>query len=128
MNSHDSESNYNPYSNICSISSRRPKATTTDLNREFCDEEIELVLPELSDIQASGSRNQLIDLSDLTNAHKACTIERSIEFSNKFACDLCRNIFNENEKVHNAFYGRNQNTKACQSTVDICQKLIISLS
>lgn len=111
---------YNPYSNISIITSRRPKSKIyTDVG--ISEEDIDMVFQELSTIQQTKSTHQLIDFSDMSTAHIARKIESSIENANKFPCDLCANIFEDNEKMPNAFMSSNFARNPCQSTFNICQ-------
>lgn len=115
----DSVPIHNPYSNILSITSRKPKSVTqcATTNINLTDEDIEPILTELSAIKEST--NKLIDLSDLTTANIALHIEQRME--NKFTCQPCQNVFAENVKVHQAFQSHRDSRKACQNTFEICQ-------
>lgn len=114
----DSVPIHNPYSNILSITSRKTKKVIRCTNNmDLTDEDIEPILTELSAIKEST--NKLIDLSDLTTANIALNIERKME--NKFTCQPCKNVFTENDKVHQAFQSNSQSRKACRSTFEICQ-------
>lgn len=111
---------YNSFSNISTITSRRAKCLK-DNNVCFVPEEIEAVLQELSKIQESSRTNQLADLSDLNTAHIASVIEQRIETRDDFQteCEPCKRIFKMNDKIHDAFTTSINTRKACQSTYDI---------
>lgn len=121
--SNDSISIYNPYSNILSVTSRRPKPDMSVLspNDIFTDEDTEILLKELSEIRKATSSNSLIDMTDITIAHLASLIESRIENSSKFLCGLCKNVFSENNKVLRAFQSQTYTKRACQSTFEICR-------
>lgn len=112
---------YNPYSNISTITSRRLNVIAE--TNAYChrDEEMDEVLNELSDIQTLNHTNELTDLSDLTTAHVASIIEKHIESTDQFYCQLCLDVFKENEKVPTAFTSSSHARKPCQSTFDICK-------
>lgn len=107
---------YNPYSNILSITSNRPKAKSI-ISTSFTPEEIESVLQELSQIKVTT--NPLHDLSDLATAHIAFSIQNLVK--KHFFCECLENIFDENELVHESFMRQGQQKKACQSTFEICK-------
>lgn len=44
-----------------------------------------------------------------------------IENSDKYSCQLCRNVFRQNEVVHEAFLSSKHTRKACQSSFEICR-------
>lgn len=108
---------YNPYSNILKITSNRPKAKSIVSTNEFTPEEIESVLSELSQIQTTA--NPLLDLSDITTAHIAHSIQNLVEKHMK--CECLENIFIENELVHESFMRQGQRKIACKSTFEICK-------
>lgn len=111
---------YNPYSNITTVSSLRPKkAAIAERIQFYTDEDAERVLTELNEIQRRGHANSLVDLNDLTIAHIARMIEARIEGAQNL-CDMCLAVFRENEKVHRAFTSSNSRI-ACQSTFEICR-------
>lgn len=113
------EPNYKPHSDILTVTSRRSKAVPLNSGRIFTEYEIEEVSRQLSEAQIPT--NELIDMADLTIAHIAYTIEEKIENSEKFPCACCRNIFIENDKVHNAFQSNCITRRACRSTFEICR-------
>lgn len=87
---------YNPYSNISTITSRRPKSLLPiEPSMDITPDDVETILKELSEINVPNIENSLIDLSDLTTAHIALRIECEIE--TKISCELCKNIFHEND-------------------------------
>lgn len=108
---------YNPYSNILKITSNRQKAKPIVSTKEFIPEEIETVLKELSEIKKTV--NPLLDLSDITTAHIAFSIQNLVKKPN--LCECLENIFVENELVHESFMRQGQRKKACQSTFEICK-------
>lgn len=110
---------YNPYSNILTITSRRPNSMALEVNLNINEDDIQPILTELGAIQASNRTNSLIDLSDLTTAQIAHDIELQIE--RKIQCELCKDVFAQNDKVHRAFHSDKITRKACQSTFDICK-------
>lgn len=108
------------------MTSRRFKASIENKDeakiKPVTDEQIKEVLLELSNIQKSTrSENPLIDMTDLTTSHIAYVIENSIISDKNFHCELCKNVFNENEKVNNALMNSNHTKKSCQSTFYICK-------
>lgn len=109
---------HNPYSNILKITSRKPNKAMQHANysMELTNEDIEPILTELSLIKES--KNKLIDLTDLTTANIALNIEKKME--QKFTCEDCKNVFTENDKVHQAFQTNIHSRKACKSTFEIC--------
>lgn len=114
---------YNPYSNISTITSRRPKTENNNIDR-FTLEDVEVVLEELADIEKQyADRNQLADLSNLNTAHIASIIEQKIEARDEFPidCEQCKQIFRMNEKIPEAFTTSINTRKACQSTYEICK-------
>lgn len=78
-------------------------------------------MTEIGEIQRLESRSKLTDLSDITTAYIASTIEIKIESSDKYSCQLCKAVFAENEKIHQAFNSANHTRRACRSTFDICR-------
>lgn len=115
----DQPSAYNPYSNISIISSRRPQKGPMNMSH-FTPDDIENVVTELSKIQSIRPNSQSTDLSALTISHVAASIESSIVNSVRYACDYCKQVFEENEKVDEAFTSRQYTRKACRSTFEIC--------
>lgn len=110
------------YSNISTVTSRRAKQEKTNIiavEADFTPDVIEDVLTELNEIQNMSPSSQLIDLSDITTSYIAANIEISIE--KKYSCDLCKGVFAQNERVHQAFTSSNHTRKACQSTFEICR-------
>lgn len=98
----DPVSEYYPYSNIGTITSRRKKIIADNI---YTDEDVEEVLKVLDQINTNtGIRSELTDLSDISTAYVASTIELNILKMKEHQC--CANIFNENEKVHQAFTGK----------------------
>lgn len=117
----DSVSDHDKYSNISIITSRRPKLVAShNMTQDFTPDDIEEVLGEMNEIQSLKPRTQLIDLNDITTAYIASTIEIRIETSEKYSCHLCKCVFGENERVHQAFNSSSHTKSACQSTFDIC--------
>lgn len=111
---------YNPYSNITSVSSVRPKnAAIAERIQAYTEDDAEAVLTELYEIETRSHGNRLADLTDLTIAHIASNIEARIERAQN-VCDLCQAVFKENEKVHASFTSSNSRL-ACQSTFEICR-------
>lgn len=111
---------YNPYSNITTVSSVRPKnAAIAERILAYTEEDAEAVLTEVYEIQERNHANTLTDLTDLTIAHIASKIEIRIERAQNI-CDLCQAVFRENEKVHRSFTSSNSRL-ACQSTFEICR-------
>lgn len=116
-NCRNSENDLNPYSNILSITSKRPTAnkfdTTDCLN--VTEEQIEKLYDKLGEIGDAE------DLSDYTVAHIANVIEKKIKLTKQFGCLLCKRIFEENTKK-----AENVNLKAagipCYSTFSICKQ------
>lgn len=111
---------YNPYSNISTITSRRPIKEDIITNQIFTPDDIETVMKELSEIQKVHPNSQLIDLTELTISYIASTIEATIEKSSKY-CEFCKDVFRSNEKVNQAFTSQQHTRKACQSTFEICR-------
>lgn len=111
---------YNPYSNITSVSSLRPKkADITERILQFTEEDAEAVSVELNQIERMNNANSLVDMNDLTIAHIAGTIEARIKHA-KNICDLCQAVFRENERVYKSYTGPNTHIP-CQSTFKICR-------
>lgn len=113
---------HNPYSNISTITSRRPKSVAdNNMALDFTPDDIEQVLTEIDEIQRMDTRSQLVDLSDITTAYIASTIEINIETCEKYSCHLCKHVFDENERVHQAFTSSTHTKIPCQSTFEICR-------
>lgn len=61
-------------------------------------------------------------MSELTIAHISSIIENRINRPDRMYCDGCRNVFNENNKIHRAFTNLKFKNKPCQSTFAICKE------
>lgn len=111
---------HNSYSNISTITSRRPKRPQVT-HDYFIPEEKDEVLEELNQTQENLPVNQLNDLTDLNVAHVAGRIEERIEMRNEFQtqCERCKRIFETNEKVPETFVALPNARRPCQSTYDI---------
>lgn len=110
---------YNPYSNITTVSSCLKKQIHE--TEQITPDDIENVMKELSEIQQMNNGSALIDLSDITAAYIASTIELKIENSSQYKCVLCKGVFQQNEPVDKAYTAANHTRRACQSTMDICK-------
>lgn len=112
--------NINPFSNISRVTSRRKKKETT-ANSIFTQDDIEEILEVLSETQNSRNATKFTDLTDITTAFIASSIEINIMNSSKYSCELCEVVFQENDKVHDAFTSEHHTRKACISTFEICR-------
>lgn len=120
------------YSNIYSISSKRPKR---ELNESIYEEQKELILNELEknaneklnacenddNIDVMANTHYILDTTpNFMVAYIASSIERKIMETNTFHCTDCVSVLQENEKQDNI------NTKLfhwnpCISTINICK-------
>lgn len=117
-------SNYCSYSNVSTISSKRPKKINS--NDVYTLDDIEEVLKELHEANSknkstNGGSSKLTDLSDISTAYIASLIELNIINDKKVKCTLCKEVFAENEKLPSAFTSENHSSVACQSTFEICR-------
>lgn len=114
------ENTFNPYSNILSITSRRPTSSKFDPTecQNVTDAQIEGLYEKLNAIGEKGDE----ELSDCTIAHVANCIELNIKSKKKFNCALCKNVFEENaNETDEPIYGR-ESHRLCHSTFLICKQ------
>lgn len=119
----DSLSICNPYSNILTISSRKP-ASLIAFNKysETTPEEIEEVEMKVKNIEMlERKRNLTDDMQDISTSYCASMIEKKVRESEEFDCELCRTVFTENDKLPAASVWSKPETP-CRSTYDICKQ------
>lgn len=117
-------SSYCSYSNISTISSNRPKKTILATREMITPEDIEEVLKGLHEINSKTKDSpvsQLTDMSDISTAYIASMIELKIINEKDSKCNLCKDVFVENEKLPNAFTSEAHSSIACLSTFEICR-------
>lgn len=112
----------NPYSNISTISSRRAVEFPNSKTEEK-EEATDFLLVELQKIDEFERRSKLTDLSEYSIAYCANIIEKKVLNSEKFTCELCQNVFNENRKIQRPFISSKFRNEPCQSTYDICKSV-----
>lgn len=95
---------------------RTAKNTISTINFDWCEKWDEINQVDLNII----CENIGINLSEVSTAHIANIIEKKIENSNQIFCEDCVNVFNQNEKVAEAFLNSNFKEPPCQSTLEIC--------
>lgn len=118
-----SASAYCPYSNIGTISSHRSKKLSLTTNEIYTEDDIEEVLNSLDEIniRQPNRHDSHVDLSDISTAYIASLIELKIMNDKTYECNLCKNVFTENEKLYQAYTSENHSSIACQSTFEICR-------
>lgn len=109
----------NPYSNILTISSKRSTAHRFDPTdcEKVTEEKIEELYDKLQEIEKNEKRAEDEALTDYTYAYIANFIEKKIKQTKQFGCNLCRKIFEENEKKIDC-----ANLTPCRSTFLICKQ------
>lgn len=111
---------YNPYSNISYISSRTQRFPNDE--GDVSSDDVDNLLLELANIEALESTHKLTDLSNYSISHCANMIEKQILTSDNFGCDLCREVFDENQKLQAPFISsRFERRKPCRDTHLICK-------
>lgn len=119
------ETDFRPFSDILTISSRRKIKESTDIDGEIptCDElnELMITLRELDQINSSA----LIDncVKDLSILHIASTIEFKIKNNGNWYCTECMNVFDQNDKVPGPCITIKLNEKPCNDTYKICKEV-----
>lgn len=114
-------SDYNPYSNIWMVSSRRATNNSSLATNENVDkDELDAFMDQLAEIQRLERGSAHTDLGDLTVAYIAGMIDLQIQKSNRFSCELCKAVLSNGAKIHQAFLASSQTIKPCQSTFDVC--------
>lgn len=114
---------YCPYSNIGTISSRSKKLSIATIET-YTEDDIEEVSNGLNEIFArcpNRSGSNIADLSDISIAYIASMIELKIMNDKNYECNLCKNVFAQNEKLHQAFTSESHSSTACKSTFEICR-------
>lgn len=111
---------YNPYSNISFITSRTERFPNN--KEDVTSDDVDNLLLELANIEALESTHRLTDLSNYSISHCANIIEKKILTSDSFDCDLCRTVFDENQKLQTAFVSaRFEGRRPCRDTHLICK-------
>lgn len=119
------------FSNIFFVSSKRARIT---MNSNTYGEQRDTILHKLSemvefdidetydtvDITTILSRYTLDGGMDFMVKYIACSIEKKITECGSFHCNMCRSVFDENEKI-NQFNSIFFDHTPCTSTVDICR-------
>lgn len=119
-----SSTEYNPYSNISTVTSRRAKKNISlhaDEYENVNEEEVNAFMGQLEEIQRLECRSSFTDLGDLTVAHIAGMIELRILNSNRFDCDLCKSVLSNDTKIRQPFLTSSHTIRPCQSTFDVCK-------
>lgn len=112
---------YNSYSNISFISSRNERFPI-DERQDVMPNDIDNLLLELANIEDLETTHKLTDLKNYSISHCANIIEKRILTSNKFNCDLCRTVFDENPKQQEAFVSTKLEGRIpCRDTYLICK-------
>lgn len=114
----------NSVSNILTVSSHRVKSSV-DENFDFesivpTKDELEKIHTTIFEVESKEESDQIEALSDFTIAHAASIIEKRIKQIDRKYCEICANMFDQNEKVHPSFTGKS-NTIPCSSTFTICK-------
>lgn len=114
---------YRPISNIGTVSSHRSKKMSLATNEMYTNEDINEVLFGLNEININTKcpNSRVTDLSDISTAYIASLIELKIINNKNFKCYLCKNVFTENEKLHQGFTSESHSRIACQSSFEICR-------
>lgn len=109
-----------PVSNILHISSRKSITENATLE-SITDAEIETLYQKVSEIEALEESNSSDNLQDYSIACTASQIEHRIKRPERMYCELCQNIFEENEKVQFSFVD-SITQKPCCDTFEICKE------
>lgn len=112
-------SEYYPYSNIGVVSSHRPEKEIIHTNIIYTEDDMQVLLNGLH--RSNSGRSKLTDLSDTNIAYVASTIEWKIVKDKKYECQLCQNVFAENEKLQHVFTSEHHSSVSCRSTFEICR-------
>lgn len=108
------------YSNIYFVTSKRPKIF---MDENLYEKQKDQILDELNAVEMfdamENNQHLLNGNSKFMTAYIASSIEKKIMQSNSFHCDVCRLVFNNNEKA-NAIDSELLSLKPCVSTVEIC--------
>lgn len=113
----------NPYSNISTISSRKPASMTTfSKYSEATPEEIDEIEMKIQNIDLMERKQKLTDdMQNISTCYCASLIEKKVCESDEFNCDFCYKVFEDNDKMH-AAYSSSMYSVPCRSTYDICKK------
>lgn len=112
---------YNPYSNISYVTSRRAATNTDALEIEnLHGEDTEILMEQLAEIQRLDRVDAFTDLRNQTVAQIAGMIEWRILNSNRFDCELCKEVLRSQQKISQTFLNSKRTIKPSQSTFDVC--------
>lgn len=105
------------YSNVFSVSSRKPRITFDDLNETY-EAQHEEILKSVFDIDQIEANDPILDAA--TN-YRIAYVAKQIELkvTNRFECNECAVVFDENIKTANI--GIRNQIMPCRSTFKICE-------
>lgn len=109
-----------PISNILRISSRK-SISEKRIDANVTDSEIETLYQKLSEIESSEETISSDNLKDYSIACIASQIEHRIKRPERMYCALCKNIFEDNDKIELPF-ADSITQKPCFNTFEICKE------
>lgn len=118
----ENRSSSNPYVNILSITSRRPRTNKFDFSKysDIQVEQIEKLYDKLDAIEKKTPSVSIETYSDYAIAQTASVIEYRIK--SKLKCILCKHIFDQNIHKVDIFHETESNARPCYSSFLICKQ------